>query len=199
MYTGTSNIAYPTMGGMAATMMQALGSTMYFSAATIDQPGIDRRRRRCTGCGWAEGIVGRGRRLAVRRYQPRGLQAVPGREPRPAACSRAVDARAASWWSSTPAAPRPHVSGGRPPPVRPGEDATLVAGLVHVMLRDGLVDDAVRPRARHRPRGAPRGRWRRSRRRTWPSGRRYAEADLVEAAHVSRGGRPAVVPAAAPA
>ena len=40
MYTGTSNIAYPTMGGMAAAMLRALGSTMFFSAATIDQPGI---------------------------------------------------------------------------------------------------------------------------------------------------------------
>src|SRR5947209_18080988 len=35
MYTGTSNIAYPTMGGMAAAMLRALGSTMFFSAATI--------------------------------------------------------------------------------------------------------------------------------------------------------------------
>src|SRR5689334_9757415 len=31
-YIGTSNIPYPTMGGMAGALMQAIGSTMYFSA-----------------------------------------------------------------------------------------------------------------------------------------------------------------------
>ncbi|TMK58111.1 MAG: molybdopterin dinucleotide-binding protein, partial [Actinobacteria bacterium] len=39
LYIGTSNIAFPTMGGMAGALLTALGSTMFFSAATIDQPG----------------------------------------------------------------------------------------------------------------------------------------------------------------
>jgi anaerobic selenocysteine-containing dehydrogenase len=38
-YIGTSNISYPMLGGMAGALMQAIGSPMYFSAATLDQPG----------------------------------------------------------------------------------------------------------------------------------------------------------------
>src|SRR5215475_11919391 len=39
MYTGTSSVPYPTMPGMAAALMMAIGSRMIFSAASIDQPG----------------------------------------------------------------------------------------------------------------------------------------------------------------
>ena len=140
MYTGTSNIAYPTMGGMAAAMLRALGSTMFFSAATIDQPGImiadavhglwlGGRNRLEEADVWlfvgtnpvvSKQFIGENPARQLHRAVERGMKLV------------VIDPR------RTETARLAHVH-LQP---RPNEDATLVAGILHVLLRDGLVDEA---------------------------------------------------------
>ena len=97
MYTGTSNIAYPTMGGMAASLLRALGSSMFFSAATIDQPGV-------MVADAVHGLLARRpqpvrgrRRLALRRHEPDHLEAVPRREPGASSCTGRSSAGCSSW------------------------------------------------------------------------------------------------------
>ena len=140
MYTGTSNIAYPTMGGMAASMLRALGSTMFFSAATIDQPGImiadavhglwlGGRNRLEEADVWlfvgtnpvvSKQFIGENPARQLHRAVERGMKLV------------VIDPR------RTETARLAHVH-LQP---RPNEDAALVAAILHVLLRDGLVDDA---------------------------------------------------------
>ena len=140
MYTGTSNIAYPTMGGMAAAMLRALGSTMFFSAATIDQPGImiadavhglwlGGRNRLEEADVWlfvgtnpvvSKQFIGENPARQLHRAVERGMKLV------------VIDPR------RTETARLAHVH-LQP---RPNEDATLVAAILHVLLRDGLVDTA---------------------------------------------------------
>jgi anaerobic selenocysteine-containing dehydrogenase len=140
MYTGTSNIAYPTMGGMAAAMLRALGSTMFFSAATIDQPGImiadtvhglwlGGRNRLEEADAWlftgtnpvvSKQFIGENPARQLHRAVERGMKLV------------VIDPR------RTETARLAHVH-LQP---RPNEDATLVAGILHVLLREGFVDDS---------------------------------------------------------
>jgi anaerobic selenocysteine-containing dehydrogenase len=138
-YIGTSNIPYPTMGGMAGALMQAIGSTMYFSAATLDQPGttvadavhgvwLGGRTSFDTADAWlfvgtnpviSKQYLGENPAKRLSRAVERGLQLVVI-DPR-----RTETARRAAV----------HLQ------VRPGEDAAVIAGLLHVLLRDGMVDE----------------------------------------------------------
>ncbi len=138
-YVGTSNIPYPTMGGMAGALMQAIGSTSYFSAATLDQPGttvadavhgiwLGGRTSFDEADTWlfvgtnpviSKQYLGENPARRLSRAVERGLRLVVI-DPR-----RTETARRAAV----------HLQ------VRPGEDAAVVAGLLHVLLRDGMVDD----------------------------------------------------------
>jgi anaerobic selenocysteine-containing dehydrogenase len=181
MYTGTSNIAYPTMGGMAASLLRALRSSMFFSAATIDQPGVmvadavhgrwlGGRNRFEDADAWlfvgtnpiiSKQYLGENPAQQLHRVIARGMQLV------------VIDPRR----SETARLARVHLQ------PRPGEDATLVAGILHVLLADGLVDAAF---LREHVDGVER-----LRRAVEPFTPKYAAAradvpldDLVEAAHI---------------
>jgi anaerobic selenocysteine-containing dehydrogenase len=138
-YIGTSSSAYPAMGTIAAALVTALGSKMMFSAASIDQPGT-RIADAMHGL-WLGGrtpfddtdaflfagtnpVISKqflaenpARRLA--RAVERGTKVV------------VLDPR------RTETARRAHVH----LQARPGQDAIVVAGLLHIILREGLVDD----------------------------------------------------------
>ena len=138
-YIGTSSAAYPAMGSIAAALLTALGSKMIFSAASIDQPGT-RIGDAMHGL-WLGGrtpfddtdaflfagtnpVISKqflaenpAKRLA--RAVERGTKVVVI-DPR-----RTETAR----WAHV------HLQ------VRPGQDAIVMAGLLHIILRDGLVDD----------------------------------------------------------
>lgn len=137
-YIGTSSSAYPAMGSMAGALLTALGSKMVFSAASIDQPGT-RIADAFHGL-WLGGrtpfdqvdaflfagtnpVISKqflaenpARRLA--RAVERGTKVVVI-DPR-----RTETAR----WAAV------HLQ------VRPGQDAVVMAGIIHLILRDGLVD-----------------------------------------------------------
>ncbi len=104
MYTGTSNIAYPTMGGMAAVdVARARVDDVLLGGDDRPARHHDRRRGARSLAGWEE-PPGGGRRLALRRHQPRRLEAVHRREPGPA---------------TPPGGGARHEAGGhRPPPHR---------------------------------------------------------------------------------
>jgi len=138
-YIGTSSAAYPAMGSIAASMLTALGSKMIFSAASIDQPGT--RIADAFHGVWLGGrtpfdecdaflfagtnpVISKqflaenpAKRLA--RAVERGTKVVVI-DPR-----RTETAR----WAHV------HLQ------ARPGQDAIVVAGLLHVILGEGLVDD----------------------------------------------------------
>ncbi len=138
-YTGTSSAAYPAMGSIAASMLMALGSKMMFSAASIDQPGT-RIADAMHGL-WLGGrtpfdetdaflfagtnpVISKqflaenpAKRLA--RAVERGTKIVVI-DPRKTETAR---------WAHVHLQPRP------------GQDAIVVAGLVHIILREGLVDE----------------------------------------------------------
>ena len=128
------------MGGIAAAMLRALGSTMIFSAATIDQPGImiadavhglwlGGRNRFDEVDTWlfvgtnpvvSKQFIGENPARQLHRAVERGTKLV------------VIDVR------RTETARLAHVH-LQP---RPNEDATLIAAILHVLLRDGCVDDA---------------------------------------------------------
>ena len=138
-YIGTSSASYPAMGSIAAALLTALGSKMIFSAASIDQPGT-RIGDAMHGL-WLGGrtpfddtdaflfagtnpVISKqflaenpAKRLA--RAVERGTKVVVI-DPR-----RTETAR----WAHV------HLQ------VRPGQDAIVMSGLLHIILRDGLVDD----------------------------------------------------------
>jgi anaerobic selenocysteine-containing dehydrogenase len=137
-YVGTSSVGYPTMAGMAASLLQALGGHMFFSAASIDQPAT--RIAEALHGTWLGGrtpfddtdvylfagtnpVISKqflsenpARRLS--RAAERGAKIIVV-DPR-----RTETAR----WAEV------HLQ------TRPGQDAVVLAGLVHVILREGLID-----------------------------------------------------------
>lgn len=138
-YVGTSSVGYPTMAGMAASLLQALGGRMFFSAASIDQPGT--RIADALHGSWLGGrtpfddtdvylfagtnpVISKqflsenpARRLS--RAAERGAKIIVV-DPR-----RTETAR----WAEV------HLQ------TRPGQDAAVLAALVHVILRENLIDN----------------------------------------------------------
>ena len=138
MYTGTSSVPYPTMPGMAAALMMAIGSRMIFSAASIDQPGT-----RIADALHGNWLGGRTPFDDVDIFLFAGTNPVISKQflaENPAKrLSRAVkrgtkiivvDPR------RTETARHAHVH-LQP---RPGEDPIVLAGLLHVILREDLID-----------------------------------------------------------
>jgi anaerobic selenocysteine-containing dehydrogenase len=138
LYIGSSNVPHPTVGRLAGALLQALGSTNAYSAATIDQPGmmvadayhgvwLGGRTPFDTSDVWL--FVGTNP-IISKQY----LEENPAKR-----LSRAIangtkviviDPR------RTETARRAHIH-LQP---RPGQDAVLVAGLLHLILREGWVD-----------------------------------------------------------
>jgi len=141
-YTGTFSFPYPAAVPVALAWMDAIGSPMRFTSATIDQPGkmvaAALHGRWAGGAQPFEGadtwlLVGANptvsKSIGVPCYNPswylrhavrRGMKLIIIDPRRSEAAEHAFV----------------HLQS------RPGEDPTVVAGLLHVVLRDGLIDEA---------------------------------------------------------
>jgi anaerobic selenocysteine-containing dehydrogenase len=137
-YIGTSSSAYPAMGSIASALVTALGSKMIFSAASIDQPGtriadamhglwlggripfddVDAFLFAGTNPVISKQFLAENPAKRLARAVERGTKIV------------VIDPRR----TETARFAHVHLQ------VRPGQDATVIAGLLNVILRDGLVD-----------------------------------------------------------
>jgi anaerobic selenocysteine-containing dehydrogenase len=139
-YTGTAGFSYPAASGMGVALMNAIGSPMIFGAATIDQPG--KQISQAVHGQWMGGdidfeeadtwvIIGGNpvisRSVGVPAFNPaqrlkeaqqRGMKLVVI-DPR-----RTETARRATL----------HIQ------PRPGEDPTILAGMINVVIAEGLYD-----------------------------------------------------------
>lgn len=138
-YIGTAAASYPAMGSIAAAMLTALGSKMIFSAASIDQPGtriadalhglwlggrtpfedVDAFLFAGTNPVISKQFLAENPAKRLARAIERGTRIVVI-DPRKTETAR---------WAHV------HLQ------VRPGQDAVVMAGIVHVILRDGLIDE----------------------------------------------------------
>jgi len=138
LYIGSSNVPHPTLGRLAGAFLQAIGSTNAYSAATIDQPGmmvadayhgvwLGGRTPFDTSDVWL--FVG-ANPIISKQY----LEENPAKRLNRAIANgtkvividprRTETARRASL----------HLQ------PRPGQDAVLLAGLLHLILREGWID-----------------------------------------------------------
>lgn len=140
LYIGTANLSHPAMGGMASSLLLALGSTNIFSAATLDQPGtmvadalhglwLGGRTPIEEADAWL--LVG-GNPVISKQY----LSENPARQ-----LSRAT-ARGLQLIVVDPRRTETARRAAVHLQPRPGRDAILLAGLLHVLLAEGHVDDA---------------------------------------------------------
>lgn len=142
MYTGTFSFMYATGNAMAKSFMQAIGSPMRFSSGAIDQPG--KGIAKALHGSWNAGpqpfdaadtwmLVGANPTVSmwggIPQYNPakrlreakqRGMKLVVI-DPRVTEAARVADI---------------HLQ------CRPGEDPTILAGLLRVIITEGLVDQA---------------------------------------------------------
>jgi anaerobic selenocysteine-containing dehydrogenase len=138
LYIGSSNVPHPTVGRMAGALLQALGSANAYSAATIDQPGImvadayhgvwlGGRTPFDTSDVWL--FVGTNPIISKQ-----FLEENPARRLNRAIANGTkvivIDPRR----SETARRAHLHLQ------PRPGQDAVLLAGLLHMILREGWVD-----------------------------------------------------------
>ena len=138
-YIGTAAASYPSMGSIAAAMLTALGSKMIFSAASIDQPGT-----RIADAFHGLWLGGRTPFEGVDAFLFAGTNPVISKQFLAENPARRL-ARAVEGGTrivvidprKTETARWAHVH----LQVRPGQDAVVMAGILHIILRDGLVDD----------------------------------------------------------
>lgn len=137
-YIGTASASYPAMGSIAAAFITALGSKMIFSAASIDQPGT-----RIADAFHGLWLGGRTPFDEVDAFLFAGTNPVISKQfltENPAKrLARAVErgtkvvvidprrTETARW-------AHVHLQ------AQPGQDAVVMAGILHVILREGLVD-----------------------------------------------------------
>jgi len=138
LYIGTSSAAYPAMGNVAGALISALGSKMIFSAASIDQPGT-----RIADAFHGMWLGGRTSFDEVDAFLFAGTNPVISKQflaENPAKrLARAVERGTKIIVLDprrTETARRAHVH----LQVRPGQDAVVMAGLIHVILREGFID-----------------------------------------------------------
>ncbi len=137
-YIGTAASFYPALGSVAAGLLTALGSKMIFSAASIDQPGT-----RIADAFHGMWLGGRTSFDECDAFLFAGTNPVISKQflaENPAKrLSRAVERGTKVVVIDprrTETARRAHVH----LQARPGQDAVVMAGLIHVLLREGLVD-----------------------------------------------------------
>lgn len=140
MYVGTPNVAYPTAAGMGNAWMRAIGSPMFFTSNTIDQPG--KQIAMALHGKWlggepdfekadawlligvnpviskAAGIPSQNPAQKLKEAANRGIKLI------------VIDPRLSET------AKRAHIH-LQP---RPGEDATILAGLLHIIINEKLYD-----------------------------------------------------------
>jgi anaerobic selenocysteine-containing dehydrogenase len=138
MYIGTASSFYPAFGTIAAGMLMALGSKMIFSAASIDQPGT-----RIADALHGMWLGGRTSFEDADAFLFAGTNPVISKQflaENPAKrLARAVERGTKVIVIDprrTETARRAHIH----LQARPGQDAVVMAGLIHVILREGLVD-----------------------------------------------------------
>jgi anaerobic selenocysteine-containing dehydrogenase len=137
-YIGTASAFYPALGSVAAALVTALGSKMIFSAASIDQPGT-----RIADALHGLWLGGRTSFEEADAFLFAGTNPVISKQflaENPAKrLTRAVERGTKVIVLDprrTETARRAHVH----LQARPGQDAVVMAGLIHVILREGLVD-----------------------------------------------------------
>jgi anaerobic selenocysteine-containing dehydrogenase len=137
-YIGTASSFYPALGSIAAGLITALGSKMIFSAASIDQPGT-----RIADAFHGLWLGGRTPFDECDAFLFAGTNPVISKQflaENPAKrLARAVERGTKVIVIDprrTETARRAHVH----LQARPGQDAVVMAGLIHVILREGLVD-----------------------------------------------------------
>nr|WP_226998755.1 molybdopterin-dependent oxidoreductase [Tardibacter chloracetimidivorans] len=140
LYYGNSVVPYPVLSSVAASFMNAIGSPMSFSAATLDQPGLPIANalhgkwlggRIASAEADAALIVG-GNPVISKQY----LSQNPARQLKDGVNAGmkliVIDPR------STETARRAHIH----LQIRPGEDVSVLAGLVRLLIADGAIDQA---------------------------------------------------------
>jgi len=140
LYLGTYSFPYPASGPLSTSFMRALGSRMVFTSASIDQPGkaiaLAVHGRWSAGAYWFDdcnawllvgsnplvsmgnGIPNANPAWRLHRARKRGLELIVI-DPRRSECAEAAAV---------------HLQ------PRPGEDPTLLAGLIRLVLAEGLAD-----------------------------------------------------------
>ncbi|HEV3353931.1 MAG TPA: molybdopterin-dependent oxidoreductase [Acidimicrobiales bacterium] len=138
-YIGTAASFYPALGTVAAALITALGSKMIFSAASIDQPGT-----RIADAFHGMWLGGRTSFDECDAFLFAGTNPVISKQflaENPAKrLARAVERGTKVIVLDprrTETARRAHVH----LQVRPGQDAVVMAGLIHVILHERLVDE----------------------------------------------------------
>src|SRR5438270_742082 len=138
LYIGTASAFYPALGTIAGAMITALGSKMIFSAASIDQPGT-----RIADAFHGMWLGGRTSFDECDAFLFAGTNPVISKQflaENPAKrLARAVERGTKVIVIDprrTETARRAHVH----LQARPGQDAAVMAGLLHVILREALVD-----------------------------------------------------------
>jgi anaerobic selenocysteine-containing dehydrogenase len=140
LYLGTYSFPYPASSPVATSFMRALGSRMVFTSASIDQPGkaiaLAVHGRWSAGAYWFDdcdawmlvgsnplvsmgnGIPNANPALRLHQARKRGLDLIVI-DPRRSECAQAA---------------RVHLQ------PKPGEDPSLLAGMIRVVLSEGLAD-----------------------------------------------------------
>lgn len=138
-YIGTASAFYPALGNVAGSFITALGSKMIFSAASIDQPGT-----RVADAFHGMWLGGRTSFHECDAFLFAGTNPVISKQflaENPAkGLARAIERGTKVVVIDprrTETARRAHVH----LQARPGQDAVVVAGLIHVVLRDRLLDN----------------------------------------------------------
>lgn len=141
-YVGTPNVGYPAAAAVGNAFLRSLGSNMFFTSNTIDQPGkqismalhgkwlggepnFEKADAWCLFGGnpiisKSAGIPGQNPAQKLKEAQARGLQLIVV-DPRLSDVARKADV---------------HLQ------IRPGEDHAVMAGMLHIIIRDGLHDAA---------------------------------------------------------
>ncbi len=142
MYVGTPNVAYPAAASMGNAFMRAIGSSMFFTSNTIDQPGkqismamhgkwLGGEPDFADADAWlllgvnpviskAAGVPGQNPAQHLKDAVNRGMKLI------------VIDPRRSET------ARRAHIH-LRP---RPGEDHAILAGMINIIINEGLYDSA---------------------------------------------------------
>lgn len=139
-YTGTSGAAYPAAAGMGSAFLRAIGSPMFFTPNTIDQPG--KQIATAAHGHWLGGDVDF---ETADSWMLVGLNpiiskstGVPSQNP-----AQRLKEAAARGMKLIVVDPRKTETSRRAAihlQPRPGEDPTVLAGMLHVIIAEGLYD-----------------------------------------------------------
>ncbi len=141
LYCGTQSVQSVPSYGLARSLLTELGSPMLFSANTIDQPG----KHVAAGLHgyWmapAQGFVDPDVALWIGINPLVSYKGIPSGVPRDGV--RSIHARGGKTIVIDPRRTETAALASLHLQLRPGEDVTVVAGLLHVIIEEGLIDRA---------------------------------------------------------